>query len=190
MGKDLKTQFENNRQLILQTSSRLFTQKGVMNTSFSDISRECKLSKGTIYYYYPSKDHLIYEVTEYHFKQLTDSLFVWIGDIEADLPPEEAFRSLFAAIFDTPDQCKLHVCLLNEAVMGNEGLKKRFSEKYYEWKTMIEVGLLKVSGQTPQLKRLTNAVMLILDGVVFMRAAGNMPAAIEDACGLLAGLCE
>jgi AcrR family transcriptional regulator len=188
MGKDLKKQFENNRQLVLDTTSRLFTQKGIMNTAFSDISKECKLSKGTIYYYYPSKEHLIYEVTEYHFKQITDSLFAWIGDIEADLPAEEAFRSLFASIFDTPDPCKLHICLLNEAVMGNEALKKRFFEKYSEWKTMIEVGLLKTGDHSPRIKQLTNAVMLILNGVICMRVAGNIPAMIEDAYNLLAGL--
>ena len=123
MAKKLSQQFENNRQLILETTSRLFTQKGIMNTSFSDISKECKLSKGTIYYYYPSKDHLIYEVTDYHFKQATDALFAWIAETGPSTA-EEALKTLFASIFDTTDKCKLHICLLNESVMGNEALKQ------------------------------------------------------------------
>ena len=173
MGKDLKKQFENNRQLILKTTSRLFTQKGIMNTSFSDISKECKLSKGTIYYYYPSKDHLIYEVTDYHFKQVTDILFSWIGDTEADFPLDKALKSLFELIFDTADQCKLQVCLLNEAIMGNEPLNKRFLEKYYEWKTMIEVGLLKTGAPHDNVKMLSNAMMLMLDGIIFITRIGE-----------------
>lgn len=180
MAKNLKTQFENNRQLILETSSKLFTQKGIMNTSFSDISKECKLSKGTIYYYYPSKDHLIYEVTEFHFKQATDAIFAWISEVESGFPPEEALKKLLASILDTEDKCKLHVCLLNEANMGNDALKKRFSEKYGEWKTMIEVGFLKTGEPSASVKRWTGAVFLILNGIVFLRVAGNMPVDLED----------
>jgi len=158
-----------------------------MNTSFSDISKECKLSKGTIYYYYPSKDHLIYEVTDYHFKQVTDAIFCWIGNTEADFPLDKALCSLFELIFETTDKCKLHVCLLNESIMGNETLDKRFLEKYNEWKTMIEVGLLKTGNHSYDVKRLSNAIILMLDGVIFMRASGNNPQNIEDACALLIG---
>ena len=74
--------------------------------------------------------------------------------------------------------------------MGNEVLKKRFSEKYYEWKTMIEVGLLKTGDHSPHIKRLTNAIILILDGIIFMRVAGNIPVIIDDACSLLIKLNE
>jgi AcrR family transcriptional regulator len=185
MSKDLKKQFENNRQLILETASKLFTQKGIMNTSFSDISKECKLSKGTIYYYYPSKDHLIYEVTDFHFKQGTDAIFSWIGNIEAGISPDEALKLLLESIFDTSDKCKLHVCLLNEAIMGNDTLKKRFTEKYGEWKTMVEVGFLKTGANAAPVKRLTNTVFLILDGIIFLRVTDNISIDIEDACALL-----
>jgi len=187
MGRDLKKQFENNRHLILETVSRLFTKMGIMNTSFSDISKECKLSKGTIYYYYPSKDHLIYEVTDYHFKQVTDAIFIWIGKTSADFPLHKAIKTLFELIFETADKCKLHVCLLNEAIMGNEPLNKRFLEKYNEWKTMIEVGLLKISGPNDDFKKLSNAIILMLDGIIFMRSSGNDPQSIEDACTMLIG---
>jgi AcrR family transcriptional regulator len=185
LAKDRIKQFENNRQLILETSSRLFTQKGIMNTSFTDISKECKLSKGTIYYYYPSKDHLIYEVTEFHFKQATDAIFSWISGVDADCPAREALKLLVESIFDTDDKCKLHVCLLNEAIMGNDVLKKRFAEKYGEWKTMIEVGFLKTGESSASVKRLSNAVFLILDGVIFLRVAG-VPADTAEACEMLA----
>jgi AcrR family transcriptional regulator len=154
-----------------------------MNTSFSDISKECKLSKGTIYYYYPSKDHLIYEVTDFHFKQATDAVFSWISDTDADFPAEEALKSLLESIFDTDDKCKLHVCLLNEAIMGNDALKKRFAEKYGEWKTMIEVGFMKTGENSASVRRLSNAVFLILDGIIFLRVAG-VPVDLAEACDL------
>jgi AcrR family transcriptional regulator len=173
LAKDLKKQFENNRQLILETASKLFTQKGIMNTSFSDISKECKLSKGTIYYYYPSKYHLIYEVTDFHFKQATDAVFSWISDTDADFPAEEALKSLLESIFDTDDKCKLHVCLLNEAIMGNDALKKRFAEKYGEWKTMIEVGFMK-TGPLPS-DWLRAATVRVSSGWWAMCHAKQMP---------------
>ena len=81
MSKKLSKQFENNRQNIIATASKLFCDKGINVTSFSDLSRAVKLSKGTIYYYYPSKDHLILEVTEDHLSQVTDGIIAWIENI-------------------------------------------------------------------------------------------------------------
>ncbi|MEW6275291.1 MAG: TetR/AcrR family transcriptional regulator, partial [Bacillota bacterium] len=65
---------ENNRAKILQAAARLITQKGIPNTSISDIARETGLSKGTLYYYYKSKDDLIYDLVDQHFQKIIEAL--------------------------------------------------------------------------------------------------------------------
>ena len=47
-------EFESVRAAILETATRLFTEKGIHETSLADIAKEARLSKGTLYYYYPS----------------------------------------------------------------------------------------------------------------------------------------
>ena len=69
MPKKLSTQFEDNRLSILKAASELFCRQGVHAASISDIAKSVKLSKGTVSYYYPSKDHLIYEVTDFHLSR-------------------------------------------------------------------------------------------------------------------------
>jgi len=181
LAKKLKQQFENNRQTILETTSRLFTEKGVNATSFSDIAKAVKLSKGTIYYYYPSKDHLIYEITEFHFKGITDGIFTWINKIHSGLSAEEAIKELFTTVFTKAETCRLHLCLIAEGIVGKAAIKKRFAEKYAEWCTMIEVGLVKTDSKDKDLKRLAYFASVMLDGIVVKRAL-NIAAAVEDIC--------
>lgn len=167
MSKKLSTQFENNRQSILSTTSKLFCDKGINATSFTDISKAVKLSKGTIYYYYPSKDHLIYEVTEYHVDEVTDCIFAWIDTIDENTPVIESVTLLMQSVFDTVDKCRLHICLISYAIMGNDLIKNLIKEKTAKWSTMVEVGLVKTGHENP--KQLTEAVFTSLDSIILKR---------------------
>ncbi len=46
----------NNRDKVLETALELFTQKGFFSTSMRDISRESKVSIGSIYHHFPDKE--------------------------------------------------------------------------------------------------------------------------------------
>ncbi len=183
MSKKLSTQFENNRQTILATTSKLFCDNGINATSFSDLSRAVKLSKGTIYYYYPSKDHLILEVTDYHLSQVTDSIIAWIEKIGDQTTLESAVMLLLQSIFDTVDKCRLHICLLNYAIMGNDIIKNILKEKAVQWQTMIKVGFVKTGHSNP--KQVTAAVFMALDSIVMKRVMGQMDLDEKHICAYI-----
>ncbi|WP_100012255.1 TetR/AcrR family transcriptional regulator [Lentibacillus sediminis] len=48
-------------ELIVQTASRLFVEKGYPNISVDDVAKACNVTKATIYYYYASKAELYTE---------------------------------------------------------------------------------------------------------------------------------
>jgi len=171
LAKKLSEQFENNRQSILQTTSRLFGDKGIAETSFADISRAVKLSKGTIYYYYPSKDHLIYEVTEYHLEQTTDSILTWLETIDESLPLSDTLTLLLQSIFNTKEKCRLHICLAGYAIMDNDGIRNMINERAAKWHAMVGVGLQKIGESKP----LAEALFAMLDSIIFKRAMGAAP---------------
>ncbi len=52
----------NTREAIVQACAELFYEKGFHETSFSDICARAHVNRGTIYYHFPSKDALRYEV--------------------------------------------------------------------------------------------------------------------------------
>ena len=180
MSKKLSTQFENNRQNIIATTSKLFCDKGINATSFTDLSRAVKLSKGTIYYYYPSKDHLILEVTEDHLSQVTDGIIAWIEKIDDKTPLEKAVLFLYHSVFDTLDKCRLHIGLLGHAIMGNDIIKNQIKEKTAQWHTMVEVGFVKIGCTSP--KKITLAVFIALDSIIVNRVMGHIDVDEKQIC--------
>lgn len=53
-----------NKEAILQSAARLFRMHGYDKTTVDDIAVELELSKASIYYYFPTKDDLLYQVCE------------------------------------------------------------------------------------------------------------------------------
>lgn len=56
---------------IIRVSSKKFAKNGFQKTSLSDIAKSAKISKGTLFYHYPSKEELFFVV----LSQSIDSAF-------------------------------------------------------------------------------------------------------------------
>lgn len=56
------------RNLILDSLETLLEEKKLQNISVSDIARKANISKGSIYYYYPSKDAILNALIERSYK--------------------------------------------------------------------------------------------------------------------------
>ena len=102
-------EFESVRAAILETAAKLFTSRGIHEASLADIAKDAKLSKGTISYYYPSKDHLINDISDYHFGRITDMIFVWIETLDRDTGPRDALSVIFEAFTEDESIYKLHM---------------------------------------------------------------------------------
>lgn len=75
---------------ILGAASWLFRNKGFLRTSLNDIALRVGINKATIFYYFPNKDYLLYEV-------LCESLRVGIKEIQLIMlssPPEERLKNV------------------------------------------------------------------------------------------------
>jgi AcrR family transcriptional regulator len=127
----------NNRENILNAASQLMMEMGVNRTSLADIARAANISKGTLYYYYSSKNDLVYDIVELHLKRITDEVFENIKSYKGDNDLNSILKVLFNTFLKAETRGKLHLYLLHEAVSGNERLKEQFNVKYREWRTMI-----------------------------------------------------
>jgi AcrR family transcriptional regulator len=54
---------------ILAEARRLFSQKGVKETSMTQIARACRLTKATLYHYFQSKDAILHGIFELRWRQ-------------------------------------------------------------------------------------------------------------------------
>lgn len=174
MNKKTSPGRENRRQIILDAATKLMMENGVEPTTLGDIARESGLSKGTLYYYYPSKADLVYDVTMRHFNIVTMDIMNYVVEAtRAGKANQEISRRVINSVIGEYTRSKLHLYLLQEAVQNNEALKARFQETYREWRRICYVwatGLL--SEDEPRAKPLSFILLAILDGFVTQSIIG------------------
>ncbi len=72
-GVDLATEGVDRFQLIVNTSAKLFSEKGFDRTSIRDIASAAGLLPGSLYYYFKSKEEIFLEVHSQGMKILSDA---------------------------------------------------------------------------------------------------------------------
>jgi len=90
--------YDEKLQQILKTSAKIFAEKGFHHTSVRDISRATKMSLSGLYYYFATKEELLYLIQERCFVTLLQR---WEQAVGLDLDARARIRS-FASIGSEP----------------------------------------------------------------------------------------
>jgi AcrR family transcriptional regulator len=174
----------NTRQVILQTANRLMMDQGINNTSLNDIAREAGISKGTLHYYYPSKDDLIYDIAQQHFSVVKSSVLRWNENVRGQTSFAEILRVVLSSFLEADTRNKLHLYLLQEAVVNNEHIRQRFQESYQEWRTLLKEELdlqSEVLGfNESETRALSFIIVAIIDGLLIQRIVGGDIIPLDD----------
>lgn len=67
-------QQKDKKQIILDIATRIFSRYGYNKTSLDEIAAEAGIAKGTVYYYFPSKEELFINVVVIQVKELVDTI--------------------------------------------------------------------------------------------------------------------
>ena len=168
------------REKIIQGASKLMIERGIANTSLADIADEVGISKGTLYYYYPSKGELIFDISERHIKHITSKIFSWIEESGKGLQPEEVLRLVFRTIVTSQTRGHIHVYLIQEALTDSPFLKRRFIQEYQNWANLIEDGLKKILAAGQDYKLLAGVILAALDGLLLQHLLGVQHVPLDD----------
>ncbi len=168
------------REKIIQGASKLMIERGIANTSLADIAEEVGISKGTLYYYYPSKGELIFDISERHIKHITSKIFSWIEESGKGLQPEEVLRLVFRTIVTSQTRGHIHVYLIQEALTDSPFLKRRFIQEYQNWANLIEDGLQKILAAGQDYKLLAGVILAALDGLLLQHLLGVQHVPLDD----------
>lgn len=165
MNKEKKAKKQaGKKQHIIEAGTRLIVQKGIDKTSLADIADEAGISKGSLYYYYASKNELIFDIAEAHINQISENLFKIIEESKGNATWEELLKILFERILDADTRGRLHLYLVQQALNDNEDLKQRFRKNYKEWKSMITEGFAKLEPKIINHSILSSLIIAALDG--------------------------
>src|SRR5262249_16663369 len=67
MPAELQSKYDQKLVHVLKTSAAVFAEKGYHSTSMRDISRATKMSLSGLYYYFKSKEELLFLIQDYCF---------------------------------------------------------------------------------------------------------------------------
>lgn len=139
MGKtDRGEKGERTRRRIVETARVLFHARGYANTSMDDIVRRSRVTKGSLYYYFPSKEALgravIDEAVEEQFQ---------IGPLPTDGDPIRQLLAMFHGSERSlaEGRCK-GGCLFGNLALEvsdlHDGLRRTLDRAFAAWERKVE----------------------------------------------------
>ena len=168
MNTSMPADKTSNRTRIIDAAGKLMADKGVKLTTLADIAREAGISRGTLFYYYASKNDLIYDILEKHLSDLTDAIFANLPrrrTSTADLA--SVLQSALTGLIHDENSGRINLYLLQEAIIDNSDLKDRFAVKYQTWRELIAGQIARAFGisDSSRLSALGTILLAMIDGL-------------------------
>jgi AcrR family transcriptional regulator len=179
MGRKEKKTTVVNRERILNTAARLIKEKGVSRISLADIANAAKISKGTLYYYYPSKGALVFDVAEHSMNLMTQKIFSWVERSREGTSPEDILKIVFDTILKARSRGQIHLYLILEA-LSDEALRGKFCDEYGKWLAMIQSGLERILPQRKDAALLAQIILAAIYGLLLQSLLGAPRPPLEE----------
>jgi AcrR family transcriptional regulator len=156
---------QNNKEKILDAARRLIQEKGIASTTLGEIAKHAGIAKGTLYYYFPNKDDLLFELAEQQSDEYTER-FVSLASQKMDYEKQLETMEEIIKELTSPGAGALIFHLILEGVSGNEALRKKFKSKYSEWSAKIKLGIERFDNK-PSDPNMSDMVLSCLIGFIF-----------------------
>jgi|GEM_PF-1618482 AcrR family transcriptional regulator len=152
------------REQILRAAERLISRRGVDNTSLMDIALKTKLSRGTLYYYFPTKQDLLLAITDRHMDAVTADFVRLIRDRSLN-DPRSILQQLFEMVLTDKMRGGVHAHLMQEAARGNRAVRKRVAMRYRAWSVLIVKEFQRLNIMRKR-KEKAAFILSVIDGLV------------------------
>jgi len=162
----------------------MISENGVDKTSLARISKASGLSKGTLYYYYASKNELIFDIADLHMEKMTTALFSMIEENRV-LSWEDLFTAFFGILLTSKARSRLHIYLIREAISGNESLKSRFQQTYSQWFGLVDKAYGKMPGVQTKIPAKSKFLVAVVDGFILQGLLETDPPPVKEIVDLI-----
>ncbi|SLM27888.1 Transcriptional regulator [Desulfamplus magnetovallimortis] len=180
MAKTTRGTGEDNRQKILDAAMSLIAENGVDKTSLAMIAKKSGVSKGTLYYYYASKNDLVFDIADFNVDKISSAILS-IGNMENGTASwEQLVKAFFDYLLSAEGRNRLHLYLVREAISGNELLQKRFRKTYAQWFSMVEDTYIKHNGNDKDARTKAKFFVAVLEGFILQKLLDVEKIDIED----------
>lgn len=125
--------YDERKLAILKSAARVISKQGFHKFTFRQIASEADISPGTLYYYYNSKNLILYDILDY--TQSYNELLVSAmkdGEVTSEEVRNRLLQNYNEHARDTNGN-KIFLHLLHESLSGDDELADRLREKYNAW---------------------------------------------------------
>ena len=141
-------------ELILRSALRVFATRGLQEATMDEIAEEAELGKGTIYYYFPSKEAILRELVEttvdHHFSGIRERVRRATGPLGVATAIIDGFVANYRR---QPELFRLFYMVLASPPGEVAQALRAFSERHRQWLQRLEEdvgGLLRSCGLPPE----------------------------------------
>ena len=187
MAKKMNIDIRNE---ILKSVESLIAKTGVNSISLKEIAKACNISKGTLYYYYATKDEIIFDVIVKHVQELHTEYLEWIERHKYDLTIDRFLSVIFYKGVKLFNRAKLHIFLVNECIKGNDTLRNKFNEMWNEWHQILQLGIVQTFKKQEEAEDVAYLLMLIIDGLAMQEVLQSKTIKEEKIIALIKKLGE
>lgn len=158
----------SSRARIIDAAGKLMADKGIKQTTLADIARKAGISRGTLFYYYASKNDLIYDLLEKHLSDLTDAIFASLPRRRSNsIDLTSVLHNALTRLIRDENSARINLYLLQEAIIDGSDLKDRFAVKYQTWRELIASQIMRAFGVTDarRASALGTLMLAMIDGL-------------------------
>lgn len=171
---------------IVDAAGRLLVERGPEELSLAAIADAAGISKGTLYYYYPTKEALVFDIAEKHVGEITDFVFGLMEAAGKDADPAELIYWLLHKHKKNQIRMRLHLNLVVQAMNGNADLRKRYQETYAYWQARALEALRRLFPEHDDPETLAHLLITTIDGLNVQTMLGLETVSEEKAARFLA----
>ncbi len=135
---DIKT--SDVKETIIDESIKLFLACGFLGTSVKEITEAAGVARGTLYWYFKSKDEILDAILKKFESEFLDGLIAKVGDVEGDFPAKYRAFHKYATEFarDNRELALVFNALLNEIVGSNRPAEIELKAIYEKYRSFLE----------------------------------------------------
>lgn len=160
---------ENINEIILDTAEELLKENPFSEVTLANIAEKANISKGTLYYYYKSKNEILFDVTDRYLSRQWDELIQWTENKEKDTSPH---RLVNYVIERNIAYSGLRLHLFDAALLGDEEIRSRLVRRYGEFQKLISE---KIAERTEKVSAdfFTWLILTVSDGIIIQKSLKN-----------------
>ena len=160
---------ENINEIILDTAEELLMKMPFSDVTLEKIAENAGISKGTLYYYYKSKNEILFDVTDRYLSRQWNELIVWTENKEKDTSPH---RLVNYVIERNIASSALRLHLIDAALLGDEEIRLKLVKRYGEFQKLISE---KIAERTTAVSAdyITWLILMVSDGIIVQNSLKN-----------------